>query len=194
MKKKVKKAKKKTKNKKNKRVKKYNYTKYTGIIDDVFVLLINLNNSFRLIINCMQKNHLTVDNLHPSTVINYQNNLKIKPFWNSKIQKLSDKLFLPSTENLVHIDNDNINTFDANSWFSVKHYTGLDKKFYKLKTKDHEQSIKKITKCKQVKIYFNKNQKKYMKQIIGIYRYFYNRCVAYLNNYDKIINTSRLFR
>src|SRR5208282_1216829 len=29
-----------------------------------------------------------------------------------------------------------------------------------------------------------------MKQIMGIYRYFYNRCVDYFNNYDKKIKQS----
>ena len=43
-------------------------------------------------------------------------------------------------------------------------------------------------KCSKIKIYFNSKQKEAFKKIIGGYRYYYNRAVQYINNFDKNTN------
>jgi len=169
---------------------KINYYKIANETSYLLGYLMNTNKQYKLIVNSLIKNNLVSnDQIYPSIVKDFHTNIQIKPFWNNSIQKLSDKLFLPSNDNLCEA-NDYIKTFNANSWFNVEQYTGFNYKFYKLKTKVNSNDIKKIVKCKQIKLYLNENQRYYMKKIIGTYRYFYNRCVSYLNNYDKTTKTS----
>ena len=145
---------------------------------------------FNKIIFQLKKNNLIIDNyINPSDVKILSQDLTIKPFWNNEIQSLSEKLFLPTSNNLMKSNYKN-KTLDSKSWFEINKITGFDNYYYRLKTKDNDNSIKKITKTRKIKLYFNSEQKKYMKQIIGTYRYFYNRTVSFINNFDKKTNIS----
>jgi len=167
-----------------------NYIKFTNIQSHFIHPLIQINKQLKCVMFTMRKNEIPFyDYLEPSIVKAYHSNSLVKPFWNKKIQQLSDKLFLPSHDNLYQIKN-KIKTFNYLNWFNVEQYSGFDKEFYNLKTKDHKNEPKKIVKCKQIKLFLNLKQREYMIKIIGIYRYFYNRCVSYLNNYDKNTRTS----
>ena len=63
-----------------------------------------LNNAFSDILNRFNKDKVIIPgtNLLPSLVKEYYNDSTIKPFWTTKIQTLSDKLFLP-TENHYNV-------------------------------------------------------------------------------------------
>ena len=122
------------------------------------------------------------NNLLPTLFKLMAEDLHIVPFWNNKIQKISDKLFLPSFENIKQTDTPkNL----ANSWFKIQFFENIEENKYKLITKKIEQHQNDIIKCRKIRLFFNKDQRKYIKQIIGTYRYFYNRTVSVLNNYDK---------
>ena len=45
-------------------------------------------------------------------------------------------------------------------------------------------NMENIIKSHKIKIYFNSNQKNTIKRIFGVYRYFYNRTIQYINNFD----------
>ena len=170
--------------------KKISYYKITYDSSFLFAYLININNAFNNVINCMNKNKSISEgyNISPSIFKASYKNISIKPFWNNKIQKLSDKLFLPSNDNLIQSSDKN-KTFKS-TCINFEHFTGLNSKYYQLKTKKDNVIIEDIIKCKQIKLFLNNKQSSYLRQIIGIYRYFYNRCVQYFNNYNKTTNSS----
>lgn len=148
-----------------------------------------INYQYKKIINTINKCTTINDKtLKPSLISEFNKDLQIKPFWNNKIQLLSDKLYLPSSDNLVEA-NFNHEVFNSDSWFNIEHYINTDKP-YKLQFKDVKETIKEITKVSQIKLFLTNEQKEYMKIIIGTYRYFYNRGVAYLNNYNKTTKKS----
>lgn len=171
----------------NKKIAYYKITKNSSFL---FAYLINVNNSFYKVINCMNKNNSILDgsNLFPSIFKASHKNISIKPFWNNKIQLLSNKLFLPSNDNLIQ--SPIINKTFQSSNIQFEHFTGLNPKYYQLKTKQNDIVFENIIKCRQIKLFLNYVQSYYLKQIIGIYRYFYNRCVQYFNNYNKATKTS----
>jgi putative transposase len=120
---------------------------------------------------------------------------KCLPFWNDKIKEISKKIFLPIKENLEELNVPT--TFNSNTWFTTKHYinANLDDKLSEIRIKrdrkfntmyiNEKGKTKSIIKCKKVKMYFNKEQQKYITRLFGAYRYFYNRAIQYINNYDK---------
>ncbi len=132
--------------------------------------------------------------------INYQNLIclikddECIPFWNDKIKKISEKIFLPIKKNIEKI-NEPI-TFDSKSWFKTEHFMNKNdynddivisrnRKFNNTIKNKKTGEIQNIIKTKKIKIYFNSTQKKYLERIFGAYRYFYNRAIQYINNYDK---------
>ena len=143
-----------------------------------------LNSEFLNVTNLLRKKCIIQinDNINPYILSNFINDNKIIPFWNNKVQLLSNKLFLPVNKNLKEINKPK--TF-CNSWFEVKNFVGIQNKYYNLSIKKNLNLKGKINKCRKIKLFLNPSQRKYMKQIIGTYRYFYNRCVSYFNNYDK---------
>ena len=55
-----------------------------------------LNNRIKFLSGHMEKKNLMQDNLIlPSVIKISDSNLQIKPFWNDKIRKISEKIFLP---------------------------------------------------------------------------------------------------
>ena len=146
--------------------------------------LMNVNRQLNVIAKLMDKNNLIInDILTPSIVKEYSVDITIKPFWNNKIETLSNKLYLPSSENL-HSPYYSNKTFTSNTWFETEQYINIDKP-YKLQIKDINNEINDVIKTKQIKLFLNDEQQKYMRVVVGTYRYYYNRCVSYLNNYNK---------
>ena len=129
----------------------------------------------------------------PSIVRILMDNMRIRPFWNQKIKRISDKLFLPSIDNIRPYNGLN-KSINSPTWFGVDEYIGKlgklgklgkQKKYYGIKTKEEIVDDLTFKRVRQIKLYFNTTQKKYMKQIFGTYRYYYNRVVSILNNYNK---------
>ena len=166
-------------------------------IDFIFFLQwansnLNYIKEFKSIIFKMNKFSLILSNSHlsPSYVFQFSKFHKFLPFWNKKIQILSDKLFLPIQNNIYLIDPKIGSTFNSRSWFNTKEFVTNEKQTFNLLTKKFTHIDKNIHKCRKIKLYLSKKQKYYFKIIIGTYRYFYNRCVSYLNNYNKNDKTS----
>ena len=106
---------------------------------------------FNKIIFQLRKNNLIIDNyIYPSDVKILSQDLTIKPFWNDEIRILSKKLFLPSSNNLMQSNYKN-KTLDSKSWFEINKITGFDNYYYRLKTKDNDNLIEKITKTRKIK-------------------------------------------
>jgi len=116
------------------------------------------------------------------------NNDKIcKPFWNENISKISKNIFLPTNDTLEKIAN--IKTFNYKNWFETEHYKS-NIQTNKIEIEKNRVFIvnNKINKCKKVKIYFNKDQRYGINKLFGIYRYFYNRAIQFINNFNKTTN------
>jgi len=157
--------------------------KLTKIVDHIPNYIdmksVKLNVQFNAVLIDLNKDGLK---LIPSFVKLYSGRNKIKPFWNNKIQTLSDKLFLPDVKYTYQTD---VPKSLSNTWFDSKFYQGYGHLSNPCKRYESHNKVKEVTKAKKIKTYLNSNQRKYMKKIIGTYRYFYNRTVQVLNNYDK---------
>jgi putative transposase len=132
--------------------------------------------------------------------INYQNLISLikddecVPFWNDKIKKISEEIFLPIKKNMEKI-NEPI-TFDSKSWFKTEHFMNKndcdneililrERQFNNIIKNKKTGEIQNIVKTRKIKIYFNSKQKQCLERIYGAYRYFYNRAIQYINNYNK---------
>lgn len=167
----------------------YNYFKFFNKIPTNFNNMLKLNKQFDKIFENIHRDKLFIDDmLIPSIVGNYNKDITITPFWNSKIKQLSDKLFLPE------YDDFELSAFNgnplSNTWFNSKRYINPNTNTYKLKLKKEAITIKTVKKCKQIRLNLTNKQTKHMRHIFGAYRYFYNRCASYVNNYDKKTKSS----
>ena len=117
------------------------------------------------------------------------------PFWNEEISKLSKNIFMPTKNNLEQIDP--YETFNYKNWFKTEHYFDCSDKdnkalvinkirnFVKQFKSKKTGKMEDIIKCIKIKLYLNSRQRKCIKHLYGIYRYFYNRTIQYINNYNK---------
>lgn len=105
------------------------------------------------------------------------------PFWNDEINEISKNIFLPIAKNIIK--NRKPNTFKSNNWFDTEHYKNIEPKENIITSKDRVFSENNL-KTRKIKLYLLTNQKEYLKRVLGVYRYFYNRTLQYINNYDKI--------
>ena len=126
---------------------------------------------------------------------------KCLPFWNDDIKKISDKIFLPIDSELAKLKNPNI--FNYNNWFETEHFinknnnnifdkieTNKQRQFNLFYTDKKTKTKKYIIKSIKVKLILNDKQKKYLSELYGVYRYYYNRAIQYINNYDKKNNST----
>ena len=152
---------------------------------DLCLLKRNLLCEFKNILFKMSKSNLIFinDNINVFSFKNVMDNNNIKPFWNDKIKKLSNKLFLPSNENIDKVDNFSVTL--NNSWFASDCYVDKNNKSYNLKIKKRPDNNSQITKCRKITLFLSPKQRQCLRQIFGTYRYYYNRCVSYFNNYNK---------
>ena len=107
------------------------------------------------------------------------------PFWNDKIKLISDKLFIPLKEKLK-ISN-KPKTFNYKNWFETEHYVNNSKTdiFNKLEIKRKRNFDENNIKTLKVKLLLNQEQKEYIIKLYDGYRYFYNRALQFINNYNK---------
>ncbi len=118
------------------------------------------------------------------------------PFWNEKTNKMSKDIYLPVQKNLEKIES--YETFNYNNWFKTQHLIDCsdlnNKKIEIDKTRNFVKKIKNkktgkmddLVKCHKIKLFFNSDQRSYFKRLSGAYRYFYNRTISYINNYNKM--------
>ena len=107
---------------------------------------------------------------------------KCVPFWNTKIKKISDTLFLPIEKNTIK--GAPPKTFSSNSCFKTEHYQSkiVEKQLAIKKIKNAD---KEVNRTIRIKIFPTSIQKEYLKRVLGVYRYFYNRVIQFINNYNK---------
>jgi len=155
-----------------------------------------VNSRLKYLCSHMVKKELTQDNLIlPSIIKVADKNLQIKPFWNNKIKEISNKIYLPTFKNTKKLKRVQNKTLKSKTWFNTEEYVPIKKqkidKTFELKNIPFIKGN--VTKVKKIKIYISSEQKMYIRQVIGTYRYFYNRAVSYINNYDKTTNTSKFY-
>jgi len=117
------------------------------------------------------------------------------PFWNDKCDELSKQIFMPTKKNIEKIEP--YETFNYSNWFKTEHYidsSDFDNKnleiekqrnFVKKVKNKKTGKMENIIKSHKIKLYLTSRQSIYMKRLLGAYRYFYNRTVSFINNYDK---------
>ena len=195
--------------------------KYSNLDKDLIIfnynLKKNINKQFNYFIikyeNFTTKFYREIDNycLYENGILNYDDFfMLIKdsnciPFWNEQCEKLSKEIFIPIDSNLVISTKPN--TFNYDNWFGVEfkkikndnlnnkklEIDNKERKFISQYKNKKTGEIKNIKKSHKIKIYFNPTQKIHIKRLFGIYRYFYNRTINYINNYDKKTNKTFYF-
>jgi putative transposase len=113
--------------------------------------------------------------------------IKNVPFWNDEIKEKSRELFLPIDEFMEP----EITSFTKNTWFNTEFKKEKYPCFH-LSELNYipENEIKNITKTIKIKLFFTKKQAEVMKRLLSAHRYYYNRTIEVLNNYDKISRTT----
>jgi putative transposase len=161
---------------------KFNYFKYRSFASPTLLFfhhtfILSLNTIFNKIHNDGFTNE---QNIMPSFFKFMQNNMKLQPFWNNNIKKLSNKIFLPSYENITLKSNDCFKSLN-NSWFTYSFETGKSTNYHVRFNKNPIYQGP-VTRVRQIGVKFTKDQKIGINKIIGGYRYFYNRTIDYINN------------
>lgn len=114
--------------------------------------------------------------------IYYIKNQTAKLYWNDNIKKISDTIFLPIKKNFKE---SKIPKILNDTWFNcnvIKSTQQNTKKIECIKERIHKPMIKKSIK---IKLFLNKDQQKCIKDFFNCFRYFYNRAISYIINYNK---------
>lgn len=166
-----------------------------------YILKNKINNTFRYYLSViLEKNEkndidlLDYNLFHNEIIKNLKeyNDKICKPFWNEKINNISNNIFLPTNDSLEKIKY--IKTFNYKNWFETEHYkSNIQKNNIEIEKNREFICNNKIIKCKKVKIYFNKEQRYGINKLFGIYRYFYNRAIQYINNFNKETNLTYFY-
>jgi len=173
------------------------YSKF--IFLEYFFIKNKLNNNFRFNLDIYSDminiNMEDIINVIPSDFykIIITNLNPIVPFWNSKIKNISDTLFLPSFENIEKLSTPK--TFNCNKNFITEHYKSktLQKNIEYNKTRNFiNKNSNNNIRARKIKMFLNKDQRCCMNKIFGIYRYFYNRAIQFINNYCKDLNSASI--
>lgn len=151
----------------------YTFHKMNKLVQD-FNRKINIYNKFH--------NMLSV-----KSFIEIDKDLTNVPFWNKKIEKFSTGLFLPH-EYLLTNDKNN---FPVNTWFKSEFLKPINEVFC-LQEINHipKNEINEFIKVRKITLYPTKIQAEALRKMFGTYRYFYNRTINVINNYDKNKRTS----
>src|SRR5947207_10813104 len=85
-------------------------------------------------------------------------------------------------------------SFTKNTWFRSEFKKEKDPYFHEKRLNYTSQNIiQPIIKTKKIKLYLTKQQTEAMKRMLGVYRYFYNRTIDVLKNYDSELRTSHYY-
>ena len=123
-----------------------------------------------------------IDNINYNDLFMLIKDAECAPFWNEQIAETSKKIHLPSQNNIIET-NIKPNIFNYKNWFNTEHYISNNKlnNIEINKERTYNQTIK----TNKIKLYLNKEQKQFINRLYGAYRYFYNRAIQYINNYNK---------
>jgi transposase len=105
----------------------------------------------------------------------------VVPFWNNKIKQISDTIYLPNDENSKKLKNSKITN---NSWFNVSRIKNKNNDA-KIEITDNKDNKTILVRTRKIKLFLDNKQIYLLKIFINTYRYFYNRTISYINNYDK---------
>lgn len=87
-------------------------------------------------------------------------------------------MFLPCNNHISKIDNSPVLN---NTWFTSETFVNnTDKQFINIETSENRSFPSNIIKTKKIKLFLTTPQK-----LLGVYRYYYNLAIQYINNYDK---------
>ena len=145
-----------------------------------FCFINSLNNIFKFFIDKYKKKFKNVE-FNVTNFFGLINDAKGKIFWNAKIQEISNKIFLPIEENMTL--NNNINILQK-SWFNYNSYNSTQQNTENIVI-NKDRKYNNVLKTIKVKMFLNKDQRKDIIYLTDVYRYFYNRTISYINNYDK---------
>jgi len=125
-----------------------------------------------------------IEYLEPKKFKSFFIDKNMVPFWNDKIANMSKDIFLPSDDNIE--ENKYLNSkFNKYKWFNSEFYNSKTENNKKISYKQNTDNIQKINiKTRKIQFYPNKIQKSTLKELFGIYRYYYNRTIQFLNNYN----------
>lgn len=129
-----------------------------------------------------------------------------KPFWNNQCSEISKRLWLPTKTDLQDLDTNSSNQSlikeeERSQLLTMKNSKVANKNSPKIclqssisSTADKWEKGDTVLKNHKVKLYFNKDQKKILKEWFGTYRYLYNFCLNYSQQkYKSSITLEHLF-
>jgi len=166
--------------------------KYKIFKNDISYIQKNEKHAFSVKFNENIKNYLKSLNEIPEIILPsifsvFCNDKKCIPFWKPELEEISKKLFIPINENLK---NDKIQKdFNKNKWFKSDFKINT-KKNKKIRFNLNENKTETVNKTVKIKLFCNNKQKQILKRFFGVYRYFYNRTISYVNNINKETNKS----
>jgi transposase len=101
---------------------------------------------------------------------------------------LSKNIYLPIENNNKIL---NLSKCLKNTWFKSNIVESIQKNTVPIEINKTRKYVKLENKTIQINMVLNKSQKECLAHLVDIYRYFYNRAISYINNYDK--NTNNTF-
>jgi len=131
-----------------------------------------------------------IEYLSPKKFISFFIDKNCVPFWNDNVAKMSAEIFLPNDENIE--ENKYLNfKFNKNKWFKSQFYNSKSETNKKISyISNIYENNKVIKKTRKIQFYPDKIQKSTLKELFGIYRYYYNRTIQFMNNYNSENKTS----
>ena len=90
-------------------------------INNIFTFLENITRMKFIFINMIKKNLMDENKCIPSIAILVDKNNQIKPFWNDKIKKISENLFMSTMTSINNLNHSHVKQFSS-LWFDYKHY------------------------------------------------------------------------
>lgn len=153
----------------------------TTQIDEIYKFSCKFNATVRKYLKSFEEQNTKII---PSTFSQYWKDHTCVPFWDDKVKNISNKLFLPSNNNMVKDEITQIN-FNKNKWFNNEFYESKYGNADKIRCNIDEEQEGTVTKTVKIKLYCDEIQKQTLKRFFGVYRYFYNRTIDYTNNINK---------
>jgi len=165
----------------------YNVNKYDLIIRFTNQIKLSKQLSYFIskytnFVTLLNNNTNNINNINYNDLFMLIKDADCAPFWNEQIAEISKKIHLPSQNNIVET-NIKPTTFNYKNWFNTEHYIS-NNKLDNIEI-NKERAYKDTTKTNKIKLYLNKDQKQFINRLYGAYRYFYNRAIQYINNYNK---------
>lgn len=151
----------------------------------------NINTYKNIIFNYL--NYFTdsdINNIPYQTFIYYIKYQTAELYWNDNIKKIANSIFSPIENNYIK---DTIPKSLDNTWFDCNSIKSIQKNIQNIEYKKERLYQPLNKKSIKIKLYLNKEQKKCIKDFFVCYRYFYNRAISYINNYNRQTQKTFIF-